>query len=333
MLTCSLSAREACQLYQPASVHGAIVPAGPSAPSGGLGATPRAGRQIRQEAAYQSCQLYQPASVHGATVPAGPSAPSRDLGATPGAGRQIRQARQGGDDDVHDQVDQGQEDPRARSWRACDVMHKCSCRSCTYVVDGGHFPFRQASASELGARQSHKSHEQTDDGNEHRDPSPEPHDLRLQIHCLHVQHVAAHHVSVFTPEPAPGRRAGHAQARGDARVARGWHELSQPVVVDALSFFHATHHRRARVGGNFPVVMVAASSLTRTRASKSRLSWLTAARFVFGTGRGSGTEHRRSAIVGRFAGWPRAVACPGLPQIRTCAIDASGSLVQGLATR
>ena len=137
MLTCSLSAREACQLYQPASVHGAIVPAGPSAPSGGLGATPRAGRQIRQEAAYQSCQLYQPASVHGATVPAGPSAPSRDLGATPGAGRQIRQARQGGDDDVHDQVDQGQEDPRARSWRACDVMHKCSCRSCTYVVDGG----------------------------------------------------------------------------------------------------------------------------------------------------------------------------------------------------
>ena len=195
------------------------------------------------------------------------------------------------------------------------------------------FPFRQASASELGARQSHKSHEQTDDGNEHRDPSPEPHDLRLQIHCLHVQHVAAHHVSVFTPEPAPGRRAGHAQARGDARVARGSHEFSQPMVVDVLSLFHATHHRRARVGGNFPVVMVAASSLTRTRASKSRLSWLTAARFVFGTGRGSGTEHRRSAIVGRFAGWPRAVACPGLPQIRTCAIDASGSLVQGLATR
>ena len=34
-----------------------------------------------------------------------------------------------------------------------------------------------------------------------------------------------------------------------------------------------------------------------------------------------------------MAGWPRAVAHPGLPQIRTCRIPASGSLADGLATR
>ena len=33
----------------------------------------------------------------------------------------------------------------------------------------------------------------------------------------------------------------------------------------------------------------------------------------------------------RFAGWPRAVTRPGLPQIRTCAIDASGSSNHGFA--
>ena len=38
--------------------------------------------------------------------------------------------------------------------------------------------------------------------------------------------------------------------------------------------------------------------------------------------------------VGRvLVGWPWEVALPGLPQIRTCAIDASGSSVYGLAVR
>ncbi len=38
--------------------------------------------------------------------------------------------------------------------------------------------------------------------------------------------------------------------------------------------------------------------------------------------------------VGRLlVGWPWEVALPGLPQIRTCAIDASGSSVYGLAAR
>ncbi len=33
------------------------------------------------------------------------------------------------------------------------------------------------------------------------------------------------------------------------------------------------------------------------------------------------------------AGWPREVALPGLPQIRSCAIDATGSSVHGFAAR
>ena len=38
-----------------------------------------------------------------------------------------------------------------------------------------------------------------------------------------------------------------------------------------------------------------------------------------------------STARARTAGWPREVALPGLPQIRTCAIGASGSLGHGLA--
>ncbi len=47
----------------------------------------------------------------------------------------------------------------------------------------------------------------------------------------------------------------------------------------------------------------------------------------------SGTYDVQRTPVRRGAGWPREVALPGLPQIRSCAIDATGSSVHGFAAR
>jgi hypothetical protein len=44
-------------------------------------------------------------------------------------------------------------------------------------------------------------------------------------------------------------------------------------------------------------------------------------------------QARKHAQGQIWAGWPRVVAFPGLPQIRTCAINASGSSGRGFATR
>jgi len=139
MLTRHASARATCQIYQPASLQAAGVPTQPSAPSRDLGANPW-GRQTDQTggglSVLSALSAGQRSRGHraGRTVGAIPK-PRRH----PGAGRQIRQARQGGDEDDHGQGDQGQEEAQARSWRACDDMHKCNCRSCTYVVDGGQW--------------------------------------------------------------------------------------------------------------------------------------------------------------------------------------------------
>ena len=69
-------------------------------------------------------------------------------------------------------------------------------------------------------------------------------------------------------------------------------------------------------------------SARKTRSAFSAVGFTQMSISCYGAG-----ENAANVRDGRFAGSPRAVARPGLPQIRTCTIRASGSSGQGFAAR